>query len=93
MLSAVATGAIGDAYMELDDPDEAMTYYVKAARKNKNEFSSPIYLMKAAKVAEALGDYSVAVSHYEEIKKDYSETSEGREVEKYLARAQELANK
>ena len=93
MLSAVALGVIGDAYMELDQPDEALGYYVKAARKNSNEFSTPIYLMKAGKVAEALEDYDVAISYYQEIKDDYSSTQEGREVAKFLARAEALAGK
>ena len=48
---------------------------------------------KAGKVAEALEDYSDAVGLYEEIKKNYSDTKEGREVEKYLARAKTLASK
>lgn len=93
MVSAIALGAMGDAYMELDDPDAAMSHYLKAARKNSNEFTTPVYLMKAGKIAEALGDYDEAVKYYEEIKNDYSDTQEGREVEKYLARAKALASK
>jgi len=93
MLSAIALGAIGDANMELDDAGKALDYYKKAARKNPNDFTSAIYLMKAGKVAEALEDYSDAVDLYEEIKKNYPDTKEGREVEKYLARAKTLASK
>ena len=93
MLSAIALGAIGDANMELDDAGKALDYYKKAARKNPNDFTSAIFLMKAGKVAEALEDYSDAVSLYEEIKKNYPDTKEGREVEKYLARAKTLVSK
>ncbi|MGY8952945.1 MAG: tetratricopeptide repeat protein [Flavobacteriales bacterium] len=93
MLSAIALGAIGDANMELDDAGKALDYYKKAARKNPNDFTSAIFLMKAGKVAEALEDYSDAVGLYEEIKKNYPDTKEGREVEKYLARAKTLASK
>ena len=93
MLSAIALGAIGDANMELDDAGKALDYYIKAARKNPNDFTSAIYLMKAGKVAEALEDYSDAVGLYEEIKKNYPDTKEGREVGKYLARAKTLASK
>ena len=93
MLSAIALGAIGDANMELDDAGKALDYYKKAARKNPNDFTSAIYLMKAGKVAEALEDYSDAVGLYEEIKKNYPDTKEGREVGKYLARAKTLASK
>lgn len=93
MLSAIALGAIGDANMELDDAGKALDYYKKAARKNPNDFTSAIFLMKAGKVAEALEDYSDAVGLYEEIKKNYPDTKEGREVEKYLARAKTLVSK
>ena len=93
MLSAIALGAIGDANMELEDAGKALDYYKKAARKNPNDFTSAIFLMKAGKVAEALEDYSDAVGLYEEIKKNYPDTKEGREVEKYLARAKTLASK
>jgi tetratricopeptide (TPR) repeat protein len=92
-ISPIALGAIGDAYMELDEPDEAITYYLKAARKNSNNFTTPQYLLKAGKVAEALGDYSVAVTHYKEIKNDYATTQEGRMIDKYIARAEMLASK
>ena len=33
--------------MELGDSDEAISLYKKAARVKANEFSSPIYLLKA----------------------------------------------
>ncbi|MBD78789.1 MAG: hypothetical protein CL840_07705 [Crocinitomicaceae bacterium] len=91
IISAVALGAIGDAYMELDSPDEALNYYKQASQKNANDFTSALYLMKAGKVSEALGDYNDAVGFYQEIKDNYPDTKEGREVEKYLARAQTLA--
>ena len=93
MIGAIALGAIWDSYMELDDPDKARDYYKKAANKNPNDFTSAIYLMKAGRVAEALGDFSVAVSFYEDIKKNYPETKEGREIDKYIARAKTLASK
>ena len=33
-----ATAAIGDAYMELNKTDEAITFYLKAAEQNSNSF-------------------------------------------------------
>lgn len=93
MVSSISLGAMGDAYMELDKPDDAVAAYVKAARKSPNEFTTPIYLLKAGKVAEALQDYSEAVKYYQEIKDKYAGTNEGRGIDKYLARAQTLASK
>lgn len=91
LVSVTAIGATGDCYAELGDTEEALNYYIKAARKNANEFTSPIYLMKAGKAAESLGNYSDAASFYKEIMNDYPDTQEGREIKKYYYRAKTLA--
>ena len=92
MVSSVATGAIGDAYMELGETKDAVSYYLQAANDNENQFTTPIFLMKAAQAYEDLSDYKKAVSIYKQIKEDYPDTKEGREVEKYLARASGLVD-
>jgi tetratricopeptide (TPR) repeat protein len=91
VVSSVALGAIGDAYMELQDIDEAISYYLKAANNNKNKFTTPIYLKKAALAYEEKQNYSEAIKLYEQIKNDYSETSEGRDIQKYIVRAKALS--
>lgn len=90
MVSAVALGAIGDAYMELGDVDNAISYYEKAAKHNANELTTPMYLFKAGIAYEENGDYAAAYDKYSVIKKEYLESSEGRTIEKYLARAEAL---
>jgi len=89
--SALTFGGIGDAYMELNNTDEAISYYEKAAKENENNFTSPIFLMKLGEALEVKGDYSEAVDVYKRIKKDYGTTTEGQQVEKYLARAEAKA--
>jgi tetratricopeptide (TPR) repeat protein len=37
LISAIALGAIGDSYMELNDIDQAIKYYEKAASHNEND--------------------------------------------------------
>lgn len=88
MLAPIAVGAIGDAYMELGKTEDALSQYVKAAEMRDNQFTAPLYLMKAGLAYELQGDYSGAKKVYEKIKKDYSETTEGRNVDKYLARVE-----
>lgn len=90
MTTPLATGAIGDAYMELNKVDDAASYYKKAAELRKNKFTTPIFLMKAGLAYEELGKYQDAVDAYEKIKKDYAESNEGREADKYIARAKAL---
>ena len=86
--SSLALSAIGDAYMELKKTDDAISYYKKASKKNENNFSTPIILMKLAGAYETAGNYSDAVETYEKIKKDYSSSNEARDVDKYIALAQ-----
>ncbi len=88
LVNPMAQGAIGDAYAELGDEQEAIDYYLKAARENVNSFSTPIFLMKAAELMEASKDYRGAVDLYREIQTEYPESNEGRKIEKYIARAQ-----
>lgn len=88
MVSPIAKGAIGDAYSELGRQDEAVDYYIKAARMSPNDFVTPIYLMKAGELLEGNKEYSKAIDLYKEIQKDYPESNEGRKIEKYISRAQ-----
>jgi tetratricopeptide (TPR) repeat protein len=91
IVSSVAIGAIGDAYMELKNLDEAIAHYLDAAKNNKNNFTSAIYLKKAGMAYEDKGNYSEAIKVYEQIKKDFPKSSEARDIAKYIARANTLA--
>ena len=87
MLAPISIGAQGDALSELGKHDDAIEQYMKAAEADKNTFTTPIYLMKAATLYESLGKYKEAVQIYDQLKMDYAESREGRDVEKYIARA------
>ena len=88
MLGAMSLGVKGDATMELGKVDEAIDLYVKAAGKNENSFTTPMFLMKAALAYEGKGDYTKALEAYNKIRTEYFQSSEGREAEKYIARAE-----
>jgi tetratricopeptide (TPR) repeat protein len=92
ILSAVAIGAIGDANFELGKIDEAIKFYMKAADKNTNNFSTPLYLKKAGMAYEGQSNYAEALKLYERIKKEFGKSTEGREIEKYIARAKTAGN-
>jgi len=92
IVGPLATAAIGDANMELGKTDEAITYYLKAAEQKSNNFDTPMCLKKAAMANEEKGNYADAVKLYERIKNEFPETSEGRDMEKYIARAKTLGN-
>lgn len=87
MIKPMAYGALGDAYSEKGDFDEALSYYVKAG-DIENNFSAPIYLMKAGMLYEDKGDYKNALEVYNKINTDYSKSNEGRYIKKYIERAE-----
>ena len=90
MTAVLAIGAVGDAYLEMGKTEEAIKQYQKAANENKNNFTSPIYLMKSGRAFELLGKYADALQAYEQVKKEYPSTTEGTESAKYIARAKAL---
>jgi tetratricopeptide (TPR) repeat protein len=88
---SIAYAAIGDAYMELKNTDEAIKYYEKAASEKPNTFSTPMMLMKLGFALESKSDFTGAMKAYQKIKKEYSTSSEGTQIDKYIARAEALA--
>ncbi|MFQ3579443.1 MAG: tetratricopeptide repeat protein, partial [Bacteroidales bacterium] len=88
MVSAMAISLIGDAYMELGDLDKALDYYLDAAKKADNDLLSPVFLMKAGRTCELLNNYEKALELYKKIDKDYYDTPQQREIEKYITRAE-----
>lgn len=88
MISSVALGATGDCYAELNDLDNAIKYYEKAAANNENNLTTPVYLFKAGIACEDAGKYAEAVNKYKKIKTDYASSNEARSIDKYIARAE-----
>ncbi|MBL4653598.1 MAG: tetratricopeptide repeat protein, partial [Flavobacteriales bacterium] len=86
MVGPVATGAIGNCYMELGNTAEALNYYKKASNQSKNDFTGPMFRLKAGFAAEQLGQTEVALDLYKSIKTDFPSSQESRNVEKYIAR-------
>jgi|LakMenE01Jun11ns_1017448.scaffolds.fasta_scaffold9731723_1 tetratricopeptide (TPR) repeat protein len=94
ILGSIALGCIGDAYRELGNSEDAVKYYEKAARRNSNSFTTPIYLKKAALTYEEdLKDYDKALATYIKIEKEYGNTQEGRDITKYIARLKTMTGK
>ena len=88
MLSALAKGAIGDAYSQKNQPKEALENYIKAAESNKNDFTTPRFLMKAGKVALALGNKEDALKYFTDIKENYENSPEAATVDGLIGLAQ-----
>ena len=88
LVGPIAEGAKGDASLELGDTNTALKHYRKAYQMNDNELTSPVYMMKAAKVLESLDNLQDALALFQELKEKYPQTIEGQEADKYIARLQ-----
>lgn len=90
VIGSLATGAIGDALIELGDLDKGVEKYIEAADLGDNSFNAPIFLMKAGEIYEMQQKYSEAKELYEKIKDEYPESNEGTSIDKYIARVNML---
>jgi tetratricopeptide (TPR) repeat protein len=90
MLNALAKGAIGDAFAEIGQPEDAYDYYVAALEASNNLFSAPKYLYKAGMLGANLGKNSVALVYFKRIKSDYPDSAEAKLVEVQIGRLENL---
>ncbi|MEE4285975.1 MAG: tetratricopeptide repeat protein [Mariniphaga sp.] len=88
LLGPIAEGARGDAKLELGDMEGALKHYKKAYSMNDNELTTPVYMMKAARLLETMDELEDALAIYQEIKEKYPETNEGQNVDKFIARVE-----
>lgn len=88
VLSALAKGAIGDAYSQNNQPKEALENYVKAVEANKNDFTTPRFLLKAGKTALALGNKEDALKYFTDIKDNFDASPEAASVDVLIGLAQ-----
>jgi len=90
MLAPLAKGGIGDAFVQLNQNDEALKYYEKAASTSKNELITPRFLLKAGIVALELGKGDVALKHFTKITEDYPQSIEATKAAIYKGQAEAM---
>ncbi len=90
ILAPLAKAGIGDAFMQLNQPEEALSYYKEAASMRSNSFTTPKALLKAAITAIQLGKGQEAAEYLERIQDDFPDTPEAEKVPVYLGRAQAM---
>ena len=84
MLGPVALGAIGDAFSDIDQQEDALDYYEQAATKKINDFTTPLFLYKAGQTAMLLKEYGKAEELFSKIKSNYPKSDQGRDIEKFI---------
>lgn len=88
ILSTLAVGAIGDAYAQKKQAKQALEYYVKASEMNKNDMTTPRFLLKAGQTNLELGQKAEALKYFTQIKEQYETTPEGGMVDGLIGLAQ-----
>jgi len=90
MLGPIAKGAIGDAFVQLEQNDEALKYYEEAANMRDNEFTTPRFLLKAGITALQVGDRDVALKHFGKISEMYPNSQEAKKADLYVGQAESM---
>ena len=85
IIDPLVLGMLGDAYSELKEYDQAVTYYKKAAEKAANSFTTPLFLKKLGLVYEEQKEYDSALEAYQRIKSEYPYSGEASTVDTYIA--------
>src|SRR5690554_92847 len=93
VLASMAKGSIGDAFVQLNQPEDALDYYEQAAKMRKNDFTTPLYLYKAGVIAMELGKADKALTYFNDIKENYASSTEATNIDVFIGKARVLANK
>lgn len=88
MLGPIAKGGIGDAFAQLEQLPEALEYYEKAFKANLNDFTTPMYLLKAARVAMDLGENQKALDYLKRIKTEFDSSTEAGQVDVLIGKVE-----
>ncbi len=87
LVAPVAVGAIGDAFADINQFDDALSYYEKAASMRSNDITSPLFLFKAGVIALELKKNSKAEKLFKQIKEEYPTSKEAQNIDAYISRA------
>jgi len=86
IIGAIHLSDLGDAYAELNQFDDAIKYYEKAANYSTNDAYTPYFLFKVGLAYEHQKKNEDAKKFYEKVRDQYPNSDEGRDIEKYIAR-------
>ena len=87
VLGALSKGGLGDAFMHLGQPKDALGYYEKALAHSDNDYTTPRFLYKAGVTAMELNQNDKALQYFERIKNDFSSSDEARTIDAFIGMA------
>ncbi|MEM5566100.1 tetratricopeptide repeat protein [Psychroserpens sp. AS72] len=88
VLGPIAKGGMGDAFVQLNQLPEALEYYEKAITASTNDYTTPMYLLKAANVAQSIGNSAKALEYYKRIKSEFETSDQAKNIDIFIGRAE-----
>jgi tetratricopeptide (TPR) repeat protein len=90
LLSALAKGAIGDSYAQLNQSEEALAYYIQAVDASENVYTTPRYLFKAGLLSSSLCKNNKALAYFKRIKSDFPNSDEASQIDIQIGRLENI---
>ena len=88
LLSSIAKGVLGDAYLQVGDQKNALLSYEKASNINKNNYTAPKYLYKAGLLSLRLGQKKTALKYFKNIKNNFPNSKEAEFIDIQIAKTE-----
>jgi len=92
ILAPLAKGGIGDAFVQLEQYDDALDYYTKAAELKSNDFTTSMYLFKAGNMAMQLEKNAKALTFFKRIKDEFPTSTEATNIDVFIGKAEAASN-
>jgi tetratricopeptide (TPR) repeat protein len=87
ILGALAKGGLGDAFLQLNQPSDALGYYEAAIAHSNNEYTTPKFLYKAGVTAMEMGENAKAMDYFQRIKDEFKDSDAARNIEAFIGMA------
>lgn len=87
LVAPAILGTLGNCYAQLGQMDKAAATLIKAAKRANSISLSPIYLIQAGQILEKEGKNAEAVEAYKTVKRDYANSYQAMDIDKYIERA------
>ena len=81
ILQSLSLTTIGDAFVQLNQFNDGLSYYENALSYSQNSFIKPVILLKSGDLAKELNNYSKAEKYFKEIKNDFPKSSEANLID------------
>jgi len=87
VIGSLALGNIGDAFADINQPEQALEYYEKATKFKADDLTTPLYLFKAGKTALELKKFKKAEELFIKIREEYPKSDEAANILAYINKA------